>query len=176
MKARNVIMALVTLDALLAAALLWANLQGPGDLPTVPARVLPPDHGNAVVASHVPPPLAEFAEISERPLFVTTRRPLPITAAAPAAVQSVVAARPLQVIVLGVIVSGEHKLALLRIDNATQSRVVAEGDEIEGWKVVSITAQNIVIRGNGAEREIAVQKGPPVAGTGRSVPPPLPRR
>ncbi len=176
MKARNVIAALVALNALLAAALLWANLQEPDDLPAVPARVLPPDRGNAVVASYVPPPLAEFAEIGERPLFVATRRPLPIAAAAPAAVQPVVAARPLQVVVLGVIVSGERKLALLRVDNVPQSRVAAEGDEIEGWKVVSITTQNVVIRGNGAEREIAVQKGPPVAGTGRPVPPPLPRR
>ena len=92
-------------------------------------------------------PAAEaYSEISERPLFSPTRRPTPrqSTPEAIGAVSSFVFA--------GSIISRDDRVALVHRGQSGKLVRLREGDLLEGWRVVSIEADRVVIE-HGSDRE-----------------------
>lgn len=132
----------------------------------------PAKRGMATEARLLPPvaavtPEQAYAETTTRPLFVPTRRPAPVlAAAAPPAFQRG------QFTLQGVIVAGGSRTAMLREKSSGRIHRAEAGGEINGVKVIQIDPQ-VVTLGVGDEREVVplvVQR--PGTGTAAAVPPP----
>ena len=132
----------------------------------------PAKRGMAAEARLLPPvaavtPEQAYAETTTRPLFVPTRRPAPVlAAAAPPAFQRG------QFTLQGVIVAGGSRTAMLREKSSGRIHRAEAGAEINGVKVIQIDPQ-VVTLGVGDEREVVplvVQR--PATGTAAAVPPP----
>lgn len=88
------------------------------------------------------PPLAEYSEIVARPLFSPTRRP-PVETEA----DTDDASPPLSGLVLaGVVISTEGRLALLRRSRTAEVVRVLLGQEIDGWRVEAIESDRVTLR------------------------------
>ena len=92
------------------------------------------------------PAAQAYSEISERPLFSPNRRPVPRHTAPEAigAVSSFVFA--------GSVISKTERVALVQHGHPGKLVRLREGDQLEGWTVVSIDADRVVIE-HGSERE-----------------------
>jgi hypothetical protein len=99
-------------------------------------------------ASFSLPPLASLKEVTERPLFSQTRRPPPPQASQDAIKQSGSLALD------GIILSSEGRIALISHGKPPVLTHVAEGREIEGWTVLSIHADHIVLQRDATRQEI----------------------
>ncbi len=111
------------------------------------------------------PPIAGFAEISDRPLFSETRRPP--TATTEAATPVRLAPPPFQL--MGLALAGETRRAL--IETPKLGTVLARiGEEIGGWEVVAIETSRIVLSKAGHSVVLhlddqTITGGAPIAGT-----------
>ena len=115
-------------------------------LPVVPS--LPRD--NLIMPSSAPksggagafsmPPLKHFAEVLARPLFSSTRRPLPGGNSG-----GIFASRP-KFTVVGIVISKASRDALIEYGHPPRLRHVVEGQDIEGWEVQSIQIDQVVVR------------------------------
>ncbi|KAB2936991.1 hypothetical protein [Hyphomicrobium sp.] len=82
--------------------------------------------------------------VTERPLFIATRRlPAKVAAAAPITAKSDLPAAQFKLI--GVLVSGGTRQALLQGANAAEGRWYAEGAELGGWRIAAIGENSIVL-------------------------------
>jgi hypothetical protein len=110
----------------------------------------------SVFEAHVtqPPPArrpipekAKFAEIVERPLFWSSRRPpyeqAPETPAA-----------GLDYSLFGVVISTDAPVALLKPEAGGEPIRVQVGEAISGWTVARIESDRVLMRQNGMEREL----------------------
>lgn len=120
------------LVALIAAACAVAEAQQTGE--SAPANPL---------ARHE---LKDFAETLRRPLFAATRRPPP-----PAAAPSREAASPPppppsppSLTLVGVVNDEKGQRAFVKAGPPAKVRSLQRGDEIEGWRVLEITAQRVL--------------------------------
>ena len=164
--------------ALLAAALVAviAVELGVGGLSAaVPGQ--PSKRANAGEAKLLPPivaaaPEQAYPEMVARPLFTPTRRPAP-----EAVVQSAVVRG--QFILLGVIVAGDTRIAMLREKASGRLHRVERGKEVNGMKVTEIEREKVTL-GQGDDKEVLtlqVQKpvgsgapGTPAAASSASAP------
>lgn len=153
---RNPMVALLAVVGALLAAVLAVefytggpNLRPAGGRRAVPAeaKLLPP-----LVATA---PEQAYPEIATRPLFAPTRRPAP---------PAVVAAQPTiqrnQFVLMGVIMAGDTRIAMLREKSSGRLVRVQRGGEVNGMKVTSIEREAVTLAA-GAENEtvtLAVQK------------------
>jgi hypothetical protein len=137
----------VTLGYLLAAP------NAEYDVPAVRRAALPTV---SLPAPFVPPPLAEFGVIDERPLFVADRRPFrePVDAPPPRA-----RPRPPDATLVGIILDGGRKVAIARAGG--KAITLIPGAELNGWKVVSIESDRIALKAEDEVHEIKLPK--PVA-------------
>jgi general secretion pathway protein N len=94
------------------------------------------------------PPLRDLKEVTDRPLFSPSRRPPPPQASQEAIKQSGSLALD------GVILSSEGRIALISHGRPPVLVHVAEGREIEGWTVLSIQADHIVLQRDATRQEI----------------------
>jgi hypothetical protein len=104
------------------------------------------------------PPLDRFAAIVERPLFTATRRPAPAAPAAP-----VVSAEGLILgayRLTGVVVTPTHRLLLLRRQDDRRTIRVAEGEAVDGWTIVRVASDKLVVESAGRQQEIIVREKP----------------
>lgn len=98
--------------------------------------------------------LAAFEETVSRPLFAESRRPPDAdTTAPPIEAEPVPApkikAKPLRHTLIGIFMLEDNKLALLRANRKGAIVRVGVGDEVDGWKVVAITPEQIEIERDG---------------------------
>ena len=94
------------------------------------------------------PPISEFHEISERPLFTPVRRPKAAAATTQAQVYRL----------RGVLISNSQKIALVqRIDDGTLLRV-SEGDLVDVWRVSAIDRDSITWSRQDRLREMVVSE------------------
>ncbi len=104
-------------------------------------------------------PVADFSAILERPLFSPTRRP-------PAeGVAAVVDPEPeLQVTLVGVIISSEEQIAIVKPRDATSFARLSVGDSFQGWALDSIEPSRITFRRGDVEEhiELTYDVPPPV--------------
>lgn len=106
---------------------------------TEPFRLPPPDH---------------FLGITERPIFVATRRPPPIPLPAEPPKPSM---KKGQFALLGTMIVPDGKFAILLEKSGNKSRTVPEGKEINGITVKSVTPDRVVLSQND-DTEVLVLK------------------
>lgn len=122
-----------------------------------PAKLLP---GLAAIA-----PEQAYPETVARPLFTPTRRPAP-----PQAVAAAAAFNRGQFQLLGVIIAGNSKTAMLREKASGKIHRVEQGREVNGIKVASIERETVTLA-QGGETEVVpmqVQKGTPATAAAAS--------
>ena len=100
------------------------------------------------------PPMANFTEIVERPLFNETRRPFEPEVPPP---QSAKGARPVKVLrkldwdLVGVVLTPQRRSALLWNRAKNKFMKVQQGAEFEGWKLEEVLKNKVIIV-NGKQR------------------------
>jgi len=107
-------------------------------------------------------PIAAFSEIAARPVFISARRPIP-PPAPPAAAAAVPPPPPpppapppqLNMTLVGVMIGGEGRYALVRLGSAPTVTTVRQGEEISGWRVFLILPDRVVLRAGATEAEVA---------------------
>ncbi len=104
-------------------------------------------------------PVSDFSAILERPLFSPTRQP-------PAeGVAAVAPSEPeLQVTLVGVIISSDEQIAIVRLKDATSFARLSVGDSFQGWVLNSIEPSRITFRRGDVEEhiELTYDVPPPV--------------
>jgi hypothetical protein len=142
--------------AAIVAAELILPVAAPPTAGTGGSRPLPPPPPAPGLA---PAPESAFAVVLERPVFSPWRRPAP----APAAGEVTAAAG--QVRVVGIVIAGEDRMALVQLGDGDPPRPVRQGQEIGGWVAISIASDRVLFRHDGAEQEIGLdyRAAPPAA-------------
>lgn len=115
-----------------------------------------------VSAAPLPPvpalraPAADLAVASARPLFRADRRPAedPVEAAVPTADPVAETAAPL---LLGVLVAGGRRRALLAADDEPEGRWVALGDSFLGWRLVDVAADMVDVERGAARTTVRLR-------------------
>ncbi len=167
MKGRGLRLVLVALITLLAGGLLWQELAGPEPLPPVPIRA--DDWTLPQVEEVRIPPLEHYEAMLARPLFNPDRKPVDmgeqgdVPGDKPGEVVEKEPPQPLEIVLRGVILLPEHKIALLEDSKGTQHMRVREGDPLKGdfsqWTLVELNARSAKFRqeGTGHEEELRLQ-------------------
>ena len=160
---------LLGLIVLLAAALAWQELSGPEPLPApAPAgdrHWQPPE-----LQPWSLPPLEAFRPVLDRPLFNPDRQPVELAQAAaqdgaekPAEAEPAPPAEPLDVVLRGVILLPEHRIALLEAGKDRKPMRVREGEPLKGelsqWKLKHLAARSARFEhlDDGREQEVKLQ-------------------
>ena len=138
--AANVVLALT-----ISLELLFPAQPGTANAATAPdgATALP-EFGDTSVAA---PPLGQFVDMLERPLFFVDRRmpqPEVETAAAPPPM-------PLRLKLEGIAIAGGARVAVLRNLNGNGLVQLAEGDSHDGWTLDSLSSTVATFSRNGGQ-------------------------
>jgi len=152
---RGIEVILIGLCAVFAAAAVWPWLAPDAAVPPGVAPVAtaagPLAEGDLAL-----PPIETFRATVERPLFAATRAPAQIRPAHEAGGELILGRYRLT----GVMIAKENTTVLLR--PATGGKVIrlGRGQELDGWKVISITADQIVLSSGGKEQRIPLGGAP----------------
>ena len=145
--------------ALAAFVYVQVRTEVPGPVPLgvtvgTPALAALPDQPSYAMA-----PVEDFSTILERPLFSPNRRP-----PAQGVVAAVTAAPELQVTLIGVIISSEEQIAIVRLKDASRFARLSVGDSFHGWILASIEPSRITFRRGDVEEhfELTYDVPPPV--------------
>ncbi|MGF1641924.1 MAG: hypothetical protein ACFCUO_13335 [Rhodospirillales bacterium] len=151
---------LASLCAILAAVLAVQRVVGSGEeeraavaaAPSSPPRLDPETDGRTRF-DMLPP--ESYADVSERPLFLRSRRP-------PQPGDEIAEQRPLprapaDFVLSGVVVAGTQRLALLQGQGSDAIARVAEGQDYEGWTVETIEPNKVVLRRGQDVTEIVLE-------------------
>jgi len=103
------------------------------------------------------PPIEAFDAINARPLFKPDRRPVDL----PPPAQGAADAPPPTVSLIGVIIDGSRRLALLRVPQSPMAVSASVGDDVQGWHVAAVYADHVTLRLNTAEITIALNANRP---------------
>jgi hypothetical protein len=113
---------------------------------------LPPIKTAADVSPYAPPPQASFAEIDARPLFNPLR--IPVEASAVPGTASSAQLPPPEVTLIGVILDGSNRLALVKAPGAPFATSVAVGGTVAGWEVSEIGPDKAVLHAGTREYQL----------------------
>jgi len=129
-------------------------VQSPAHPPTLPALT--------DVLQFTMAPMPAFSEISARPIFIPTRRPIPPPAAPSVAVTPAPPPLPppapppqINVTLVGIMIGDAGRFALVRAAGSQTVTTLAQGEEISGWRVFLILPDRIVLRVGTTETEVA---------------------
>ena len=114
---------------------------------------LPPE------TAYEPPPFEAFAEASARPIFAPSRRP-------PSNAPAVTTAAAPQVIafgfeLVGVLISADERMALVRQDGVTDLQRVAIGRSLNGWRIDQIEPDHVVFSADETVRRVELRADEP---------------
>lgn len=145
-RSTQVLMAANLVIALVVALQLSQTPQPPGSFGSEhdSTSTILPDFGSARLA---PPPLSQFVDMVERPLFYVDRRmpePPDDVAAAP---QS-----PLRLKLEGIAIAGGSRVAVLRNLNDNGLIQLAEGESHDGWTLEALSSAGARFSRNGEQR------------------------
>jgi hypothetical protein len=135
--------------ALVLTAGLQLALPSSVELPTRP-RVLAPAPERAPIARIAP---VAYAAIMAHPIFAPDRAPPPAEAEASGNLSGFE--------VLGTAIAGKIAAAALLRDSGGEITRVKVGEEIDGWKLLSISPQELVFDRNGERRSLTVDMTAP---------------
>ncbi len=147
---------LMVLCAFLAAGLLYQLVAPPPEIH--PERVAiraqpvvgPP--GKPFVA----PPLQQFAEIDERPLFSPLRQAGP----SPQLGDTSAAGSPSDFVLVGIIMGTGQRIAVVKTPGPAPAQNVSVGGTINQWRVTRIEPNYIVVQGGSSDQDIKVPLHP----------------
>ncbi len=143
------------------AAFVYLQMQtvAPGPAPSGGGGETPPLAALPAQPSYAMAPVEDFSTILERPLFSPTRRP-----PAEGAVAAVASEPELQVTLVGVIISSEEQIAIVRLNDASRFARLSVGDSFQGWILDSIEPSRITFRRGDLEEhiELTYDVPPPV--------------
>ena len=101
------------------------------------------------------PPIEDFGETLDRPLFSKIRRPPPPEPDAPA--EKPEKKQTVKVRLAGVVISPKERVALVQKPRTREITRLREGQEIEGWVLESILADRIVLRFGEVREEVKIE-------------------
>jgi hypothetical protein len=133
--------------------------------PEPPATAEPPAALPSAVAYRAPE-AAAFSGVLERPLFAPSRRPPPD--APPPAVEAAPEASPFELELVGVVISGEERVALVRQPGIQELLRVAVGRMVGGWQVETIEPDRVLFRSGDTLKEVRLRDDTPPPETRRS--------
>jgi general secretion pathway protein N len=149
---------LLLAGCLLFSAILFVELKRAGPADPAIAEVAPQTEGAAAIHRQQSPRLDELvATALARPLFSSTRRP-PQTASAGGTGDSDLADRRLT----GIVTAPGHRLAIFAVIG-DKPLTVAEGDEVSGWRVESITPREVSLTGPSGTKTLLPKLDPNLA-------------
>jgi hypothetical protein len=99
------------------------------------------------------PPLESFAEIAERPLFSSSRRPPAIDAA-----QTV--DQPFSATLAGIVISTSSRNIIVAHGDPPVLTRLKEGDNLDGWSVSSIEPNRVLFQRGSEERQLKLSDVP----------------
>ena len=125
--------------------------QGGGPAPAV--EPLPPEPSFSM------PPIEDFAETIDRPIFSSTRR----ARAGPAPQVAASAPTSLSFVLEGVVITSGERWALLRPEGGGEIIRLAEGGLLGGWEVIAIHPDKVSLRRDEVETvlELIFKLAPP---------------
>jgi general secretion pathway protein N len=147
----------------ICAGLSWFIVQ---ELQAPPPEPLPVAGGQAPVLPDLPAepsfamvPAETFSDIVERPLFSPTRRP---PAEGTVTIQS--PEPELDITLVGIIISAEEEIAIIKPKDGSQFLRLSEGDNFRGWTLDSIEPDRLTFRRGEVEEhiELTYDEPPPV--------------
>jgi len=116
------------------------------------------------------PSVGEFSETVERPLFMESRRPSPPPP--PGAAKRAEPPAPVTFQLMGVVESPRGRVALIA-ESKGKYRKLREKDSIDGWEIVRITNDRILLHNEDIEESLnLVKKRPKTAGQQQHQEPP----
>jgi len=122
------------------AAVIYFELTGPDLGPSLTAAArTPPPSGKPVSTARTftVPPMSEYSEVVERPLFDPTRR-----SSSPSTAEE---SSTTNLTLIGTVLSGTSRHALIRHMQGSRVERVIEGQNIDGWTVESIEGDRVVL-------------------------------
>ena len=125
-------------------------------------RIVDMTAGSGTAADHDPlaapdaplPPLSDFREIVERPVFSPLRRPSAAGSTTPVPMaQADIGFLKLE----GTVISGQKKTALFKDLRSQELLRVRQGDELWGWKIRSISMDRVILRKGNDQRKFVLR-------------------
>jgi hypothetical protein len=119
-------------------------------------------------ALYTPPAFESFANVDERSVFNPLRTPIASDSGVATAAGD---ALPADLALVGVILDGATKMALLKSSTAPQVVAVPQGGVFEGWQVASVEADKVVFAAHGERQELKLSDNkPPAPAAGQDQP------
>jgi hypothetical protein len=120
----------------------------------------------APLAVFHPPPSESFDEINARPVFDRARAPVAEDTSTTIGSFSGTSTTPPAVSLIGIIIDGARRIAMIRSTVSPVATSVSIGDAIEGWKVVQVDPDRIVLRSgsDNAEIRLTQNRSPAMSG------------
>jgi hypothetical protein len=115
------------------------------------------------------PSAASFGDIDAHPIFSASRAP--IASHLDTAHGGTSSAFPTDVSLIGVIIEGQTRMALVKTANEPFARSVPQGGEIEGWTVAEVSPDKIVLSSGTTKQEILLAANRASESPGASVNP-----
>jgi len=108
------------------------------------------------------PPKTAFADVDDRSVF----NPARVRVSSPSVAGATNATTlPSDISLVGVILDGEKKLALIKSPQAPLAVGLGVGGSIEGWQVTRVEADRVALRAGGPEQELKLSDNKPAAGS-----------
>jgi type II secretory pathway component PulC len=124
--------------------------------PSPPPAVTPPSRSAApaeAATRFTLPPLDSFAEVIERPLFSSSRRP-----SATDTPQST--DRPFSATLAGIVISKKSSSIIVAQGDPSVLKRFKQGDEVDGWSIRAIEPNRVVLERRGVEQQIKLGDAP----------------
>lgn len=110
-------------------------------------------------AMYTPPPFEAFANIDERSPFNPLRTPIATEAGSAGATAG--DSLPSDLALVGVILDGPTKMALLKSSAEPLAVAVPEGGMFEGWQITNVDADEVVFAAHGDRQELKLSENKP---------------
>jgi hypothetical protein len=170
-------LALATVCAALFVVLGWMLALPEAPLPEIPTATKPSGAGPVQPGGEIIAARPDYDEISRRPPFNPTRRPLPPPAAK--AVPNIQPVKPPpSLVLLGTIVSEDERIAFVRLSGQSHGQAVRVHERVGDWIVSEIVTNRIILESGTLKHVVALDRSssPPLSsGISPSRPPQIRR-
>lgn len=130
-------------------------------VPEVHVRVAPADD-DPPLARFEAPPMSAFAEVDDHSVF----NPARVRVSSPSvAGASNATTLPSDISLVGVILDGDRRLALIKSPGQPLAVGLGVGGSIEGWQVTRVEPDRVALRASGPEQELMLEDNKAVPGT-----------
>jgi hypothetical protein len=160
-------LALIALCTLLGAGLLFQLAAPPPEIRPEPVALTPQSANGPPGRPFVAPPLQQFSEVDERPLFSPLRQAAP----SPQLADTAGAGSPSDFALVGIIMGTGRRIAVVKTPGPAPAQNVSVGDTINDWRVTRIEPNYIVVQGGSGGQDIKVPLHPNEHAGGGVAPP-----